>query len=272
MEASGKRSSPAWQPVTPRGVAAFANAPLGRLLLVQFAVALLAAIAVVWFMRADWFPVVTQALSHVPEQGQVRAQYLDWAGPSPTTLAENRYLALTVDLKHEGQARSPAHLQVEFGRSDFRIISLFGFCDRAYPRHWRVAANRLELQAWWGAWTPPLLAIAAIGTIAALMVSWTMLATVYALVAWLIGFFADRDLSFGGSWRLAGAAQMPGALLMSGAALAYGLGVVELPGFLVATGAHVVVGWVYVLVGPRLLPRRTDSASVKENPFKKTEY
>jgi hypothetical protein len=271
MEASGEKNSPAWQPVTPKGVAAFARATFGRLLLVQFAVALLAAAAVVWFIRADWFPVVTQALSHAPEQGEVRARRLDWGGPSPTTLAENRYLALSVDLKHEGEARSLAHLQVEFGQTDIRIISLFGFWERIYPQHWRIAANRLELQAWWGAWKPPLLAIACIGTIASLMASWAMLATVYGLVAWSIGFFADRDLSYAGSWRLAGAALMPAALLMTGALVAYGLGVFDLLGLLIVAGAHVVVGWIYVAASPWFAPRRADSPPVKANPFKKTE-
>lgn len=271
MEASGEKNSPAWQPVTPNGVAAFAGTTFGRLLLVQFAVALLAAAALVWFIRADWFPVVTQALSHVPEQGEVRAQRLDWGGPSPMTLAENRYLALVVDLKHEGEARSPAHLQVEFGQTDIRVFSLFGFWEGIYPRHWRVAANRLELQAWWGAWKPALLAIAGIGTIASLLASWAVLATFYGLVAWLIGFFADRDLSYGGSWRLAGAALMPGALLMTGALIAYGLGVFELLGLLIAAGAHVLVGWIYVVASPWFVPRRVDAPPLKANPFKKAE-
>lgn len=271
MEASGEKSSPAWQPVTPKGVAAFAKATFGRLLLVQVAVALLAAGSVVWFIRADWFPVVTQGLSHVPEQGEVRGRRLDWGGTSPTTLAENRYLALVVDLKHEGGARSPAHVQLEFGQTDVRIISLFGFLERRYPTHWRVAANHLELQAWWGAWKPALLAIAGLGTIASLMASWAVLATIYGLVAWLIGFFADRELSFGGSWRLAGAALMPAAFLMTGALVAYGLGIFDLLGLLIVAGAHVVVGWIYVGASPWFVPRRIDTPPLKANPFKKTE-
>src|SRR5687767_9056439 len=40
----------AWQPITFRGVAAFAGAKLGRLLLVQLIVALLTAGAVGWFL------------------------------------------------------------------------------------------------------------------------------------------------------------------------------------------------------------------------------
>ena len=45
------RATVAWEPFTPRGVAAFAGAGLGRLWLVQFVVAMLAAAAVVWFVH-----------------------------------------------------------------------------------------------------------------------------------------------------------------------------------------------------------------------------
>ena len=54
---SASAESPiAWEPLTPRGVAAFARARLSRLLLVQFVIASLAAAAVVWFLSDGLFP------------------------------------------------------------------------------------------------------------------------------------------------------------------------------------------------------------------------
>jgi len=52
----------AWEPLTPRGVAAFARAKLGRLLLVQFIVALVAAASVGWFFDDGCFPTITAAI------------------------------------------------------------------------------------------------------------------------------------------------------------------------------------------------------------------
>ena len=49
----------AWEPLTPRGVAAFARANFSRLLLVQFIVALLAAASVVWFLDDGCFPTIS---------------------------------------------------------------------------------------------------------------------------------------------------------------------------------------------------------------------
>jgi hypothetical protein len=269
MEESGQKTPLAWQPVTPRGVAAFAQARTGRLLVVQLAVAILAAAVVVWFVHANWFPVISEAIRHMPEQGQIRGERLEWPGTSPTTLAENRFLALTVDLKHEGQARSPAHLQAEFGESSVKIFSLFGFFEQRYSRKWRIAFNRPELQPWWGAWTPELHALTAMGVVVALMLSWSILTILYGPVAWLIAFLADRELSFRGSLRMAGAALMPGALLFTVAIVSYGLAFVDLVGLLILAAAHLLTGWIYVVVSPWFLPICAEAKPLKDNPFLK---
>jgi hypothetical protein len=105
----------AWEPITPRGVAAFAHAKIGRLLLVQFVVALLVAAAVVWFLYDGCFPTIREAVSQMPAKGEIRSSRLDWRDDSPRLLAEGRFLAFSVDLDRAGDIRSPAHLQVEFG-------------------------------------------------------------------------------------------------------------------------------------------------------------
>ena len=270
MDAPDQKPPFAWQPLTPRGVAAFAGAPLGRLLTVQVVVALLAAGAVVWFLHTAWFPVVTQAIERLPTQGELRDGRLDWRGDSPETLAEGRFLALVVDLRHEGQARSPAHVQIEFGQSDFQIFSLFGFLPWAYPRGCTVACNRPALEPWWGAWAPPLLAVAAGGVMVGLLLLWALLATAYSGAAWVLGFFANREATLRGSWRLAGAALMPGALFLSGAGVLYGLGTLDLVQLLAAGVLHLLIGWIYLLLSPWWLPRHPQAAEGKGNPFQFT--
>src|SRR6266404_535804 len=169
MDAPVEKSLFAWQPLTPRGVAAFSGATLGRLLLLQLICALLTAGTGVWLLDQAWFPVIKEAINRMPAQGEIRSGKLDWRGDSPAAIAESRFLAFAVDLTHSGQARSPAHVQVEFGQSDVRFFSLFGFLQWRYPSGWRVAFNRVELEPWWGAWAPPILAIAAGSVIAGLV-------------------------------------------------------------------------------------------------------
>jgi hypothetical protein len=257
----------AWQPFTPRGVAAFARASLGRLLLMQFVVAVFASATAVWFVRAEWFPVIRTAISHLPPHGRIFSGKLEWQAETPASLAEGRCLAFTVDLNHQGKRRSPADFQVEFGNADLKVFSLFGFIQYPYPPALTFPFNQPELEPWWGAWAPPILAIVAGTVLAGLLLTWALLASAYSVPVWLLAFFADRDLSFVGSWRLAGAALMPGALLLSCALLLYRLGTLGLIELLVAAAAHWVAGWVYAVLGALSTPQRSIIAGEKGNPF-----
>lgn len=256
----------AWQPFTPRGVSAFAGASFGRLLLVQLVIALIVAGVAVWFVQARWFPVVSGAIRKLPGTGTIQSGRLAWRGDSPVLLAEGRWLAFTIDLRHQGEARSPAHLQIELGERDWQLRSLLGFLSFHYPKSWSVALDRAELEPWWGAWVPPLLAMTALGTIAGLLLSWTLLATLYFLPVWLISFFANRDLSLGGSWRLAGAALMPGAAFMTLALIAYGFAALDLVRLLAAGVLHFLIGWVWLGLSFLWLPRHA-AATLRSNPF-----
>ncbi len=175
MDAPVQKKEFAWQPITPRGVASFGNARYGRLLLVHFIVAVLAAAAILWVLQKTWFRAVQEAITNLPASGEIRSARLNWDGPDTVRLAENRFLSITVDLQHKGQVRSPAHLQLEFGSKDLRATSLFGFARIRYSSDWVIAFNRPQLEPWWGAWKPPILALTAAGVIVWLLIVWTML-------------------------------------------------------------------------------------------------
>lgn len=269
MTESADAEPRAWQPLTPRGVAAFARAPLRWLLLAQFIFALLAASAVVWFLRTAWFPTMRQAIAQLPENGQIRSGRLNWTNASPQLLAEGHFLAFVVDTNHTGAVRSPAQIQVEFGRDDIFFYSLDSRYPAkwAYPKEWSLGFNRAEAEPWWGAWRPPLLWLAFGGTLLWCMASWASLATIYFLPAWLGGFFSNRDLSLAGSWKLAGAALMPGAVVMIAGIVFYGFGVLDLVGFAAITASHVLAGWIYLLLGVRVSPKLLASGTAEKNPF-----
>jgi hypothetical protein len=264
--ASDQEAPIAWQPLTPRGVAAFAGAPLRRLLLLQLIVALVAAGTVVWFLHQCWFPTIGQAIHALPPNGEIRNGRLDWSGPSPVRLAEGRFLAITVDGDHTGEARSPAHLQLEFGRGEVQLRSVLAHFKAAYPTTLKLPFNQTELWPWWGAWSLAILALVAASLVAGLIVSWAIFATLYCLPVRLIGFFANRDCSLVGSWRLAGAALMPGALLLCAFVALYGSGAWDVVQFAAAAPTHLVVGWIYLILSPLRLPRHSDAVP-KGNPF-----
>jgi len=267
MSDSAEPKPAAWQPFTPRGVAAFARASLGRLLLVQFIFALIAAVTLVWFLRTAWFPTVRAAIAQLPAQGEMKSGKLNWSADSPELLAEGHFLAFVVDTNHSGTLRSPAQIQIEFGRDDVFVYSLAGYHEWPYPGDWNFGFNRVELQPWWGAWSPPILWVAFAGMLAWCMASWTLLATIYFLPVWLGAFFKNRDLNLRQSWKLAGAALMPGAVVMILALLAYGFGVLDVVQLTVAAGMHLVMSWIYLIWSVGVAPKLPSVAVASENPF-----
>ena len=214
----------AWEPITPRGVAAFARGSFERLFVMQSVVALLAAAAIVWVLSDGVFPTINAAIGELPEAGEIHSGRLDWRDDSPLLLAEGRILAFSVDLEHGGALRSPADFQFEFGRDSVRIFSLFGETELAYPPAYIIAANQPDARPAWGAWAPDILGLAALGVFFGVLLAWAALATIYFLPVWLVCLFSNRDLNFRASWKLAGAALMPGALLISLALVLYDLG------------------------------------------------
>jgi hypothetical protein len=255
----------AWEPITPRGVAAFARASFERLFVMQAVFALIGAAAVVWVLSDGIFPTINDAINELPDTGEIHSGRLDWRDDSPVMLAEGKILAFSVDLEHGGSLHSPADFQFEFGRDSIRIFSLFGEAEMAYPPGYIIAANQTDARPVWGAWAPDILGLAAIGTFFGLLLAWAALATVYFLPVWLLCFFSNRDLNFRASWKLAAAALMPGALLLSLALVLYDVGTFDLVQLCFAFGMHFIISWVYLFVSPMFLNRVLPAEP--KNPF-----
>jgi hypothetical protein len=260
-------SRPAWQPFTFGGVAAFGQARLGRLLLAELLVAILISGSAVCFLRGAWAPVILQAIQKMPETAKITGGRL--TGMDATLIAETKFLAIAVTPKPSGQIGQSADVQIQFRPSDFRVGSVFrpdwGW-EFDYGPNIALDLGRSNLEPWWGAWHPVLLAGAGVAILAQLFGIWAVLAVFYTVPAKFIAWFADRELSWGGAWRLSSAALFPGALLMGAAIFLYDWQAVDLIGLAFIFVAHMLMGWVYVAGGawacPRLLPN-----DLKQNPF-----
>lgn len=257
----------AWQPLTPGGAAAFAGASFQRLFLFQLLVALLAAATVVWLICQTWFPVIERAINRLPAQSEIRYGKLAWPDESPIRLAENTFLAISVDLSQTGATRSLGHFQLEFTRTSLRIFSLFGFYQYPYPRDYRIAFSRPELQPWWGAWSPVMAAGCGVAMIIFLLLTWFLLATLYTVPVWLLGFFANRALTLQGSWQLSCGALMAGGIFLTTAILFYSFAILDLVQLTIAWPIHILIGWFYAIAGLFSLPRHPQAPPLKGNPF-----
>lgn len=256
-----------WQPLTPRGVAAFAHGTLRRLLLVQLVVATLVAVAFTWCLADTWFPVINRVIPQLPADAEIRQSNLRWPGDTPVLLAENRFIAISVDVEESAQIRSVAHVQIELSRTRLSVRSLFGYLIFDYPPSWRIALNREELQPRWEAWRPAILVGAFIGVVVGLFGSWFGLASLYTVPVWWWGFYLNRDLNLRASWRLSAAALLPGALLMLVAGSFYDLGIMDLVQLTFVFGVHFVMGWVFSAISPFWVGRASDAPLPTKNPF-----
>ncbi|HXG49494.1 MAG TPA: hypothetical protein VNO52_17865 [Methylomirabilota bacterium] len=257
----------AWQPFTIRGVAAFARAPLRRLLIVQALIAFAAAIALAWFLYHAWFPSVLEAIRRLPDEGVIEGQRLVSGSAGFMMQVDGRHLGFVVDTGGDNRATLTSDVRVEFLVHGLRICSLLGCWPLPYPAGWRIQFNRPELEPLWGAWQPIILGLEILIAPCLLLLTWAALATCYCPFVWLIGYFNDRHLTLAGSWRLAGASLMPGALIMIAAILAYGAGALDLLRMLVVTTFHLLVPWPYLILAPLTLPLIPRTQRPSANPF-----
>lgn len=265
---AGRASLFAWQPITPSGVAAFASARIGRLLIVQLVSAGLIAWCVLWFITTNWFPIVREAIAGLPDQGHIMNQQLSIEQASTQPLAENRFLAIVIDVDGIGTPTIETDLRIEFHRRNVAFCSVFGCLNFDYPRDSIVQFNRPELQSRWGAWQPMILWMTGIGVVVGLFLSWALLASVYFAFVRVYAFFKDRRLSLLGSWKLCSAGLLPAGLFAGGMILLYGLAMVELLHFLLLWLFHFILGWVYLALSPLKLPRASDARpNGPRNPF-----
>lgn len=252
----------AWQPLTFGGVARYGFDWVGKLLFACFIVSLLTASVVFWAVNRAWFPVIEEAIAHLPAGAEIRGGRL--TAPGPVRLAENLFLSISLDPVDEAAAPSLADIQVTLKPGHVRFRSLFGVELLPYRPEWTVPLGRSDWEARWPAWKPAFIGYLFLGTIVALFASWISLGILYALPARLMAFILKRSLSLWGAWKLSVAAMIPAAILMSVVLGVYGLGQIRVAELLLAWALHFLVGWIFIVGAVVRLPRFQKAV---KNPF-----
>jgi hypothetical protein len=256
----------AWQPFTPRGVAAFGLATFTRVFLVQGIVATLVGFTLIWALRAAWVPVISEAIQQLPDAGEIRRGELSFTNQSPQRLAENSHLAVVIDLDGTREAGHVADVEAAFEKKRVVLRGPLGAWWREYGSEYQFSFNRPELTPWWDARRWTVLALLALALAVSVFVSWWALALCYVPLVKFIAFFADRAVTWGGAWRVAAAALLPGACLVVLGMLLYGSGVIPLFQFGLIYALHIVAGLVFVITSPFFLPKIFTAPGAK-NPF-----
>ncbi len=256
------------QPFTFGGVAAFATAKWRRVLTAQAAAAVLFAGASVWFLGHCYAPVVTGEIHRMPQRAGLAGGQL--TGVPEVAIYETKFLSIAITGNDNADLDQGADLQIALRRDHVEISSILssalGSLAMDYPRLLSVDLSRAHLEPWWGAWGPIVLVAAGLGVAAGLVALWGALAWVYAPAAKLAAWFFDRQLTWPGAWRLACAALLPGAVLLTVGLVLYGGRMVDVFGLCYFGGVHLLAGWVYLLAAPAFAPRLSPTARSR-NPF-----
>ncbi len=266
MSASVESSRTAWQPLTPAGVAAFAGAPAGRLLLAQLVAAALCAAAATWFVSAAWMPVAREAVARLPRGAGIRHGVLSWTTNTPVRLAENRFLALVVDARNSGMVGRVADIEIALQATNARLTSILGSVQRPLPGGWIISLDPTDAIPWWGAREAPLRALVFLGAMAGVLLLWWVVAAFYCPAALALALLVERRLSLAAGWRLSGAALMPGALLLALGLVGYGALGFDLIRLGLVFVLHLATGWVYLVSSSWFLPKLAPADSAA-NPF-----
>jgi len=257
----------AWLPLTLRGVAAFAHVSLRRVVIAQLLFASAVGAAFALLIETTWFATIRETIATLPASGQIQRGQLEWPPPVPTDLASSRFLKFSIDPAHSGELGQESDVAIELGRTNIWIISLLGYLEAPYPGGWSIALNRVDLEPWWGAREPFLVIGTGVAMSLLLLVLWWALGTVYAVIAWVLAFTANRALTLTDAWKLTGAAQLPGALVLAASLLSYRLGWLSLLHLLLSLALSLAVAWFYVICTPFLLPAADKESAAKANPF-----
>lgn len=263
-----KPSAVAWQPLTFGGVATFASARAGRVLLVGLLAAVAFGICFVWLFQHDYSPIILQAIQQMPESAKVADGRLQ--GVPNTLISESKLLAIAVTPESSAEIGQDADIQLQLRQTDFCVNSSFqpdwGLLFD-YERASSLNLSRSALEPWWGAWRPVLLAGAGGAAVILLFFSWVVLGTVYMGPAKFIAWYADRNLSWRGAWKLNFAALVPAGMVMTFGVFLYGWHAIDLVQLSFFWLAHLVMGWVYIVGAVFALPRLFSPGRPKKNPF-----
>ena len=250
------------QPFTFRGVARFANGSRIRLACVAGLVAFISSIAICLFAWRAWFPVITQAVAHLPSEAFIASGRLSWPNHESRVLGTNSFLSIAVQT---GEDSPPLDrdLNILLGAEALRIRSLPGYRSFRYPAGLAFPLDRTAVAPVWEAWQPVFLLALGWPTMFGLLLTWASLALLYALVPFTMGAILKRDVTFGEAWKLSVAAQFPGAVLLDFFIALYAFNQVTCIYLLLVFAAHFLLSWIYLFVAPFCLP----AAPSARNPF-----
>ncbi len=250
-------------PLTFPGVAAFSLRSSAWLFAVWSLLAATGAGAVVWFLSACWEPVLENTIQSAPAELGLASGTLSGLPETPNQ-HQNRFLSLVLGSDPDTLENMTSDIQIRFTQDGMEWRSLFGAWAHPYPPNLQLDLSPDTVLPWWRARRTLFFSAAFLVVAIGLILTWLSLATLYYFPLVIAAFFLDRTNAC--TWRLAGSALIPGAVIMTLAIVLYGIHLLNLLGLLLATALHFIAAWVFAFGAARNLPA-APQADPAGNPF-----
>src|SRR5262245_47959273 len=124
---------PPGQPFTFSGVARYADARFGRLLMMGLIFALLPAAIIGRLAAHCWWPVISDAVEKLPDTARIERGALQVQEKDSRLLAMNQFLCLQLARDEFPQQNAPVDLALLFGKYEVMVSSLLGDSVLPYP-------------------------------------------------------------------------------------------------------------------------------------------
>jgi hypothetical protein len=213
--------------------------------------------------------VVGDAIASVQNEGVITNSRWITTNDVPRVLAGNRHFEITLDAHGQRGLGSTADVSATLTIPALRICGVLGCYAMPYEPGYTFLLNQHALAAAWDAWRKPVASVFGIILFLALFASWWIVALLATPIIKLIVFFTDRQLTWGGSWRMANAALLLGALLVSVGVFLYGVEAIDVFRLALFYVLHLVCDVVMIVLSPFFLPKLTAAERAK-NPFATT--
>lgn len=256
-----KKRTTAFLPFTWNGIARFGYADRVFLFSVETIVAFVCALCALWLFCGSYFPVVTSFVQALPESpAKISEGRLHW-DDREGALAQSSKLAMVINTYGDARSGRESDITLELTEHQLKIHS-FGYYTEIPYGNSVFFLNRKQAIPWWQAWMGPVIFWVWFIAMFVQMLCWQVLSFLYMFPIKLISWILKRKRDWVACYSLAGAVQMPGALLLGLALLGYESDLYKLEGLLLAVAIHFFVAWFFLFTTPLFLP-----AGVKPKPF-----
>ena len=188
-------------PLTFPGVVTFAHRSPAWLLSLWLVTALGSAAMLIWFVEVRWVPIVEDTVQALPEGLILTEGSLQSFSQTESVRQSNRFLSLVVTSSSSTPESSTADVQVILTPHEARLHSLLGYLQLPYDHRLALKLSPSHLVPWWNSRKPLVRAAAFLFLVGSLLLSWILLATLYAPPLLLLIYMSDRRVEFATIWR-----------------------------------------------------------------------